>query len=273
MTAVSTEGRIHVSQLTRDLNVRERVGADVLSPGCKLWKPAFIALAERVGKIGSPVKAARAFKAGLARLLVVEKAAEACFINSSITRGRSGGFEVLTWEVDHHPLINSGHAGVVVRHYYCTLRRNGQIWLACSNLAFCSWHSLARMAERSRLDIFASRGVVIGCGLTGLIMRESEKHANTAIGYAADDLLCAGVLRVIDEPEDGKGHAFFDVLTAYQPNEIGPQVAKWKQGCAIAVAVREYLQSDEANPDGWADDIAVLVARNDDFVSNQLRRV
>ena len=67
-------------------------------------------------------------------------------------------------------------------------------------------------------------------------------------------------------------YAFFDVLTAFQPNEEGPQAAQWKQGCAIAWAVHEYIKADDASPKGYADKIEVLPCRDDDFVSRTLKK-
>jgi hypothetical protein len=60
------------------------------------------------------------------------------------------------------------------------------------------------------------------------------------------------------------------VLTAFQPNEEGPQVAQWEQGCAIAQGVFEYIKSDAADPAGYADKIPVLPFRKHDHVSRQM---
>ena len=108
--------------------------------------------------------------------------------------------------------------------------------------------------------------------MAGLLMRESKAHANTGINYAADEtLLCAGILRVATD-EDGGRYGFFDVLTAFQPNEDGPQAAQWKQGCEIAWAVYQYIKFDAADPAGYADKIPILPCRDDDFVSRTLKQ-
>jgi hypothetical protein len=111
--------------------------------------------------------------------------------------------------------------------------------------------------------------VVAGCGVAGLLMRQSSKHANTALHYATvGNLLCAGVLRTATE--EVMPYSFFDVLTAFVPNEEGPQVAQWQQGLAIATAVHKYIDSDNADPEGYADNIAVLPPRSNDHVSREL---
>ena len=273
MAAISTEGRNFAAQMMRHVNAHERAGADALTPGTKRMDEALIAWATGINKIGSTVKAGTAFRAGLLRLQHVQQTG-ACFVNSHLSRGRSwsGRSSLLgCWPPPAGEERSGRHH---LRAYHCSLRRNGSIWLSRSNLAFCSWHALGRMAERSKIDIFTSRGIVVGCGFAGLLLRESEKHANTAVYLANDELLCAGVLRIAPaDDEDSKGYRFFDVLTAFRPNEEGPQVAQWKQGCAITAAVNKYLRADDADPAGYGDDIAVLPARNDDFISTELRRV
>jgi hypothetical protein len=271
MTAVSTEGRVFVAQLTRDLHAREIAGAQLLSPGTKNWAEALKGFVRTIAQNKSPVKAATAFKAGILRLHLAQKEG-ACLVNAHMIRSRSGGFELLTWERCKHPLTNVGNEGVIVRGYYCMLQRNGCIRVGRSRLAFCSWHALARMRERSKIDMFEASGVVTGCGLAGLLMRRSDKHANTGIHYATiDNLLCVGVLRTADD-ENG-AYSFFDVLTAFQPNEEGPQAVQWQQGCDISYAVHKYMKSDDADPTGYADGIEVLPSRSDDFISRELKRV
>jgi hypothetical protein len=272
MSAVSTEGRVFAAQLTRDLLAREAAGANLLSPGCQQWLPAFHAFVDEIVKAKSPTRAGVIFKAGVGRLHQAQEGG-ACFVNMHMSRSRSGGFEVLTWERAKHPLTQAGNDGIVVQGYHCLLQRKGCVRLGFTKLAFCSWHALARMRERSKIDIFDSRGVVAGCGIAGRLMRMSDKHDNGGIYYAAgESLLCAGVLRTTTD-DRGQAYAFYDVLTAFQPNEDGPQVAQWRQGCAIAWAVHEYITGDSADPSGYADKIDVLPFRYDDFTSRELKRV
>ena len=271
VATVSTEGRVFVAQLTRDLMARETLGAALLMPGARGWQPAFQAFGDTIAKCTSPVKAGKVFKAGVERLKRAQ-ASGACFMNSHMSRSRSGGFELLTWEVGKHPLTNIGHEGIIVRSYLFLLTRAGKISLGRSRLAFISWHALARMRERSKIDLFDSRGVVAGCGLTGLLMRLSDKHANTGIYYATanDNLLCAGVLRTAESETDA--YSFYDVLTAFQPDEDGPQARQWLQGVATAMAVHKYVKSDDSDPRGYADDIDVLPFHHDDYVSRELKK-
>jgi hypothetical protein len=267
---VSTEGRVFAAQLTRDLVAREAAGAGSLSPGHKHWLAAFHGFVDEIAKAKGPVHAAKLFKAGLARLHRAQNNG-ACFVNAHMIRSRSGGFEVLVWEVDKHPLMKSGHEGIIVRGYHCTLQRGGCIRMGRAKLAFISWHALGRIRERSKVDLFESLGVVAGCGFAGRLMQMSKKHANTGLHYAtAGTLLCAGILRTAQNDNDER-YCFFDVITAFQPQD-GPQAAQWKQGAALALAVHAYVEADDADPEGYANDIEVLPPRSDDYVSRELKR-
>jgi hypothetical protein len=266
MSAVSTEGRVFVAQLTRDLAACEAAGAALLMPGCKRWQEAFESFVTSVSKCNGPVKAAAAFRAGIVRCGQAQKGT-ACFINSHMTRSRSGGFELLTWEVGEHPLLKTGNAGIIVYGYFCTLQRTGCVRVGRTRLAFFSWHALARIRERSKFDLFDARGLVVGCGVTGLVMRESDKHANTGMHYAAEGLICAGVLRV-----ELHSHAFYDVVTVL-PREEGRHDKAWAQGCHLSHIVHDYLLSSDADPKGLGDEVDVLPPRDDDYVSRELKKV
>jgi hypothetical protein len=270
MAQVSTEGRVFAAQLTRDLVAREAAGAALLSPGHKHWLGAFHSLVDGIAKAKGPIHAASMFKAALGRLRRAQLD-DACFVNAHMIRSRSGAFEVLVWEVDKHPLMKAGYEGIIVRGYHCTLQRGGCIRLGRAKLAFISWHALARIRERSKVDLFESLGVVAGCGFAGRLMQQSKRHANTGLYYAtAGTLLCAGVLRTAHNDNDDR-YCFFDVVTAFQPQD-GPQAAQWKQGAALAEAVQTYVDADDADPAGYADDIAVLPPRSDDYVSRELKK-
>lgn len=76
-SAVSTEERVFVAQLTRDLAAREVAGANLLSPGTKQWQDAFRGFGLALSKSGSPVKAAKMFQAGIECLRLAQKKAPA----------------------------------------------------------------------------------------------------------------------------------------------------------------------------------------------------
>src|SRR5262245_32181260 len=113
-TSIPTEGRIFVAQLIREIRRRENFGAGTLSPGTKTWREALIALTRSLGSADGPVKAARLLQAARERLIVGQRQG-ACFVNFFQTRSRSGSFEILTWEVAKHPLLNEGYDGIFVR--------------------------------------------------------------------------------------------------------------------------------------------------------------
>ena len=66
--AISTEGRVFVAQLTRDLAARERTGAALLSPGTTHWIEAFESFGVSVSRSAGPIKAAEKIKAAVERL-------------------------------------------------------------------------------------------------------------------------------------------------------------------------------------------------------------
>ena len=104
-----------------------------------------------MSKAGGPTKAARMFRDALVRLRAAQKDG-ACYVNCFMGRSRSGFIEVLTYEVAKHPLTNAGNAGIIVRAYHCWLQRKGRIMIGCGDqVAFVSWHALARMHELSKL--------------------------------------------------------------------------------------------------------------------------
>ena len=94
------------------------------------------------------------------------------------------------------------------------------------------------------MDLFESRGIVVGCGVAGMVLRESDKHANTGIYFAAEDALCAGVLRV--EPTS---HAFLDILTTLPLNEDVNE-RQWTRVIAITWMVHNYITVLDADPKG-----------------------
>jgi hypothetical protein len=268
MATVSTEGRIFVAQLTRELAAHECAGAALLAPGTKRWGDAFSGFAHAIAKAKGPVHAAKMFKAGRARLATAQRQ-RACFVNGFACRSRSGAIEILTYEVAKHPLANQSHEGVLVKGHMCTLQRNGILTLGSSNIAYLGWHALARMHERSKIDIFAAGGVVVGCGLAGVLMRESDKHLNSQINYAVANenanMICTGILRHARK-EDGRYYGFFDVLTVL-PDDDPRKLSMLEQGIAVAHAVHKYVRSDDSDPNGYAVDIPVLRCRDDDYVS------
>jgi hypothetical protein len=267
MAAIPTEGRVFVAQFTREIRKREAVGADALSPGTKTWPEALTAFRRSLENADGPVKAVKSLRAAVERLRIGQRQ-RACFVNFFRARSRSGSFELFTWEVAKHPLLNEGYDGVFVRAWFCHLQRNGGgVAGPRARLAFISWHALARMQERSTADIFTARGVVVACGIVGYLMQESIKHAHSEINLAVRDMLCTGRLRFA---ADEKSHyRFFDVLTVLPLDEVSN--AKRDQGIAIARMVHAYMASDDADPRGRADAIAVLLCRDDDFVSRTLK--
>lgn len=270
--AISTDGRIFVAQLTRDLSAREREGAGALCPGMKTWPDAFKGFGVALSKNGSPVKAATQFKAAIGRMMTVNKKG-CCLVNGYMHRSRSGYMEVITYEIAKHPLTGTGYEGIVVRAYHLLLTRNGHIRIGYGDqVAFVSWHALARMRERGGVDKLIASGFIAACGLAGLLMRESDKHANTEMNYADDsDMICTGVLREI--PQDGRIVGFFDVLTVLPVDDDRPAiVAKRKQGRAIAIAVNKYFHGENSDPRGYGDDIEVIPFHGTDHVSRELQQ-
>jgi len=284
---ISTEARIFVRQLTRDIQARERLGAGLLAPGCTTWEQAFKTFMYSMRGIGSVRKGTALFKAAIIRLGEAQKE-RACFVNSYLRRSRSAIFEVVTYEVAKHPLVPDNKEGVLVRVYYCRLQRNGRLSTGARKLAFMSWHALARMAARSSVDIFEAGSVAAFCGFAGLIMSESEKHLNTSLAYATQDMTVVGVLR--HAVLETSAYSFFDVLTAlpwpldpapsrkqidgsWAPGPTSPFLLRQRaQGIEIARAVHSYLEADDSNPTGLADNITVIPFDASDYISIKLKQ-
>jgi len=262
---ITTAGRIFTAQLTRDLAERQRLGAGMLSQGCTIWTQAMERFLQSIK--GGPRQAAEQFAAGVQRLKQAQ-GERCCFVNGHFKRSRSAIVELLTWEVDKHPLIPGREHGVMVRAYIMRLQRKGVLSAARTKLAFFSWHALGGIAERSKLDIFEAGGMVAGCGFAGMIMRESERHHNTSISLANTDLTAVGVLR---HKEDA--YSFFDVLTVLPPDADKPyQLRQRHQGALIGWAVHKYMSGNDSDPRGRADDIPVIPFNHHDYVSTQLRK-
>lgn len=269
--AISTDGRIFVAQLTRDLVAREIAGAGALCAGTKTWHDAFKGFGYTLSKCDGPVKAATMFKDGIARLTAMHRQG-ICYVNAHMYRSRSGFMEVLTYEVGKHPVTNSGADGVVVRAYSCQIKRKGRILIGYGDqVAFVSWHALGRMRERGGVDKYIAEGFVAACGLAGMIMRESAPHVNTEINYADDtSMICTGVLRQY-RAEGDRLLGFFDVLTVLPIDDDRPAIkAKHTQGQAIGRAVEKYFRSDNYDPRGYGVGIPVIQFRNNDYVSREI---
>jgi hypothetical protein len=262
---ISTAGRIFIAQLTRDLAERQMMGAGILTPGCTLWTQA---MEKFLGSItGGPRQAADQFMAGVQRLKAAQ-GERCCFVNGHFKRKRSAIVELLTWEVDKHPLVPGREHGVMVRTYVMRLQRRGKLSAQRTKLAFFSWHALGGIAERSKLDIFEAGGMVAMCGFAGMIMRESEKHRNTSISLANTELTAVGVLR-----HKGGSYSFFDVLTVLPPDADKPyQLRQRHQGAIIGHMVANYIGGDCPDLDGLADNIPVIPFDHHDYVSTQLRK-
>ncbi len=262
----TTTGRIFTAQLTRDLAERQILGAGMLMPGCRLWTQAFEKFLSSIK--GGPRQAAEQFMAGVKRLKAAH-GERCCFVNGHFKRSRSAIVEVLTWEVDKHPLVPGKEHGAVVRAYVLRLQRKGRLSAQRTRLAFFSWHALGGIAERSKMDIFEAGGMVAMCGFAGMIMRESEKHRNTSLCLANTELMAVGVLRHKESE-----YSFFDVLTVLPTPDVDKpyQLKQRNQGALIGRLVAEYIESNDADLEGRAAHIPVIPFDHHDYVSTQLKR-
>jgi hypothetical protein len=189
-----------------------------------------------------------------------------CYLNSFMSRSRSGMLEVMTYKVAKHPLTGTGQDGVCVRGYYAQLHRGGGVHVAKhgTDFAFLSWHALGRLHERNRdADIFLANNLIAYCGFTGLLLRDSLKHLGTGVHLAAPGLICIGTMRERDYDK------FFDVLTVMERDTIEP--VQRAQADAVTKACFDYVKSEYADVEGYADRIPVLPFHKTDYVSRQLR--
>jgi hypothetical protein len=79
--SVSTEGRVFVAQMTRDVRRREKIGAGLLSSGATNWHQALEGFGQEMKKCkgGGPVKAGKIFHSARERLAVAQKEHSAAF--------------------------------------------------------------------------------------------------------------------------------------------------------------------------------------------------
>ena len=270
ITAISTEGRVFVAQLTRDVIANERTSANLMAPGAKCWHDAFKGLNKTLATANGPRGAATVVRDFIKRAQAAQQQGS-CFVNFYYVTKRAAAFEILTWEVDKHPLLNGGQEkeGLLVKSYFCLLRRNGYACFGCrAVLAYISWHALARLHERGAVDILDAKGLVAGCGLVGLLMRDSPDHVDSELNYAVANILCTGVMRTKRNEEDKRKYAFFDVQTVLPLDDVSP--AKREQGIKLGWTVNEYLEATTADPWSYAESVAVLPFHSRDFVSKTL---
>jgi hypothetical protein len=274
MTAITSEGRAFIAQMMRDLRRREKLGANLLSPGCTKWSEALRAFGTRMIGCGGPVHAGKLFAAGRERLIVAHQEHNACLLNFFVSRKRSGLFQVIVYDIAPHPLTGTGNDGIIIRSCFYKLQRRGCASFWSNKVAFVSWHALGRLYERSNFSMDEANEVVCSLGIAGMLMRESEKHYNGSINLAFDDdLLCTGVLRYLSGIEDGKRREtrFFDCLTTISAGD--PKYARQRaHGGYVASAVKAYMDSDSSDPRGYADKVPVLPFNREDYVTQELRK-
>ena len=243
---VTTDGRIFVARMIRDIRKREQTGAEVLAPGTKTWRDALTTFSKNMQQhCKGPIDAGRVFAAARDRLIEAHTKHNTCYVNSFMSRKRSGFFELFTHEVSKHPITRTGYDGIQLAACYCRLQRNGLITMGGCRVGYVTWHALGRMYERTNLDAERANVLIGLIGLTGYLMRISDEHANSGINLAHDDFLCTGVLRVAN------GIRFFDCLTVL-PNDEPKYAQQVDQGIRIANAVSKYVGSGDANPNGYS---------------------
>ena len=91
---ITTEGRIFVAQMMRDMRAREKLGAGLLSPGTTKWSEALRAFGTNMIGCGGPVHAGKLFAAGREKLRIAQHEHNACMLNFFMNRKRSGLFQV-----------------------------------------------------------------------------------------------------------------------------------------------------------------------------------
>ena len=139
-----------VAQLTRDLVAREAAGAALLTPGAKRWRDALQSFVKEVADTtGGPDQSRRGVQ-GRHQAPWARTASAGMFCQQPHDRSRSGGFELLTWEVAKHPLIKTGYDGVLVHGYICSLQRGGCVSVARTRLRLLL---LARARAHTRAQL------------------------------------------------------------------------------------------------------------------------
>ena len=262
--SVSTEGRVFVAQMTRDIRQRMKLGAGLLSPGATNWQDALQGFGHEMAKAkgGSPIAAAKIFTAAHARLKVAQQEHNACFLNFYHRGKRSGMFELMTYEVATHPLTSDKEKeGVEMASYLYMLHRGGYITMYGKRAAYISWHALARMHERVKTDLFDANGVVGLIGIAGLMLRGSSRHRHTSVNLTFEGpYICTGVMR-----------SFFDCITVLEDAEKPKYAAQLEQGRIISHLAIQYMKGDDVDPRPLQKMIPVVPHTREDYASTQLK--
>lgn len=263
---ITTEGRVFSRQVMRSARHREAAGAGLLAPGTKTWMDALKVFGDTMVNCG-PVHAGKRFKAARERLHVAMKEHNACYVNFSASRKRSGYFQLLTFEATEHPLLKQKE-GVMVCSYFCRLQgRAGRATLRGYPVTFVPEHMLGRLYERSMASVEEADSILGMLGIIGYLMQGSAKHYGTSLNAAFEgDILIVGVLRapITTAP-------FFDCLTVL-PHDRPQHARQFEQGKWVADAAMKYLHSDSADPHGYADRVPVVPHSYDDYVTQELRK-
>jgi hypothetical protein len=261
---VSTEARVFVAQLIRQLRQRERLGAHLLHAGASKWDAALRGLSKAMKAAGGPVKAGSILRSAGVRLWDARR--QHAYSLAVHARRRSGILKLLTWEASPHPLAQRGLDGVVVRMRTIELQRGGCITATSyTPLAFFSWHALSRLQERAGgADLFADGYVIVRCGLAASVLRQHERYLGTELNFPIDDAaLATGVLRSA-RSEDGKAFEFFDVLTVLPWSDTDRYARRHRQALAIATLVA--IERDDRDPAS----VPIIEFHADDYVSRML---
>lgn len=280
MSPIPTESRIFADRYMRELRKREALHSNRLAPGTKNWTDAMLTIFDHVGNIPNPIKRAKRIRE-IGDYL--DKAIDtddgfAHFVLDVGGSNRSAGLVLATLGVGEHPIQGVREDGINILHHFIMSRRGGEV-RACAdlNLAYISKHALARMHERGlNMDADALTGVLSCIGVTGIILRHAEQHADGGMCLLFDDTLIVGSLKnALKDLGGGKGVecALFDVRTALPADEVKDR-RMVEQGRLATHAVNAWLaQRTLATPalDKLAASIPVLPRREDDYTLQAAR--
>jgi len=106
-------------------------------------------------------------------------------------------------------------------------------------------------------------------------MRASDKHANTEINVAVENMICTGVLRFAEADEGGRGrYGFYDVLAVLSSDDEERQTQrraqKIEQGTALANAVEAFIKSEDCDPRSYGAKVPVIAFHGTDFISREI---
>lgn len=247
--SISNGANEFVRHVGYELNRREHVASNAVTPGARDWEKALNHLCAGLGT--SPVKQAKAIERVARILKAVPENDCAYYIVSDHCRGRNAALDMLRVTLSDHPLrrMKSESGMLVYMDLFRCSRSNGR---TCTLLgletAYVSNHALGRLYERGMYDTYG-KAINIGvyCGLLGIVLRMADQHHKGEVNLRLNDVILTGVLihaqkRVEGLSKECLDGTYIDFRTCIPYDESHPK--RREQADRSAEVVNKMLEKD-----------------------------